>query len=338
MQPYFQDDSVTLYQGAAVKVLAELPPASVACIVTSPPYFGLRSYGDSPDEQGGEPTLPDFIAGLRDVFREARRVLEPGGTMWVNIGDTYSSKANARIAYTGNRAKGHGNIAGVTPPQRNTTKEAPYKSLLMVPERLAMSLVDDGWLLRNRITWHKTNGTPESVVDRFTAKSEALFLFSKSTRYWFDLDSLREAHTMRPQRRLAKKVDAIPRGDGQPAQTWASYSKRRDPKVDGHPLGRNPGDCWTIDDPAGAVPEVWSVPTQPFKGAHFAVMAPEIARRAIIGGCRPGGTVLDPYSGSGTTGMVAAQLGHPYIGVDLYKEYLDLSLSTRLANAALLDA
>jgi len=337
-EPYFRDEHVELHHGAALDVLRDLPDASVGCIFTSPPYYGLRAYGHDEREQGTEETVAEFVGGLLEVFREARRVLADDGTLWVNLGDTYSSKANARNTDAGRLGKGHARVPQHVQGQRNTTAVAPYKSLLMIPERFALAMTDDGWLLRNRVTWVKTNGTPEPVTDRFTAKSEAMWLFTPGPRYWFDIDAVREPHTSRPQRRLAKKVDKVGRPDGQSPQTWAAMTDRPEPAHDGHPLGRNPGDSWVVDDedPAQFMDEVWRIPNRPFPGAHFAVMNPDVARRAIKAGCKPGAAVLDPYSGSGTTGMVAAELGHPYVGIELYEKYLDLSLRTRLAQSSLL--
>ena len=191
----------------------------------------------------------------------------------------------------------------------------------MVPERVAMAMIGDRWVLRNKITWHKPNATPESVNDRFTTKREPIYLFSKRPRYYFDLDALRERGNGGAQ--------------GRPlADNW---------NRDTHPLGRNPGDHWLIgdhDEDMALMDDLglnaWTIPTHPFPGAHFAVMTPEVARRAIVAGARPGGVVLDPFSGAGTTGMVAAKHGHPYIGVDLYEQNLRLSLETRLQMGALL--
>jgi site-specific DNA-methyltransferase (cytosine-N4-specific) len=186
----------------------------------------------------------------------------------------------------------------------------PPKNLLMIPERVAMALQDDGWTLRNKIVWHKTNAMPSSVADRLSNRYEHLFLFSQAERYWFDLDPIREPHTMRPQRRPSghktrQKLGVLP------AQTF-STSQRDEPGVDGHPLGRNPGD-------------VWSIPTRPYPQAHFAVFPIDLPLRCIKAGCRPGGTVLDPFSGSGTTGAAARQLGRRYIGIDLNPAYHDLA-------------
>jgi DNA modification methylase len=293
MKAYYADDAVTLYQGDALTVLKELPPGAADCIVTSPPYYGLRDYGTE-GQYGLEATPGEYVETMRAVFAEARRVLADDGTFWLNIGDSYSSKANAGKAFTKNRGR---NLQPVGfPPQLNTTADVPEKNLLGIPWRVAFALQDDGWILRNDIIWAKPNAMPESVTDRLSTRHEHLFLFSKSRRYAFDLDPIREPLE-------------------HPDKTGHDYGNG----------GRNPGDVWTI-------------PTQPFPGAHFAVMPQQLAARAIQAGCKPHGTVLDPFSGSGTTGLAAARHGRRYIGIDLSADYLDLSLRTRLAQTALFDS
>ncbi len=187
----------------------------------------------------------------------------------------------------------------------------PDKNLLGIPWRVAFALQDDGWILRNDIIWHKPNAMPESVTDRLSNRHEHLFMFSKSRRYWFDLDPIREPHESTPDRAggTAPRGQKAIRASG---PNSGAYSER----------GRNPGDVWTIA-------------TQPFSEAHFATMPPALAERCIQAGCKPGGTVLDPFSGSGTTGLAAARRGRRYVGIDLNADYLDLSLRTRLAQPSL---
>ncbi len=316
--PYFTDDTVTLHHGDALEVLRTLPSASIDCVVTSPPYFGLRDYGVN-GQLGAEESPQEFVDALVAVLREARRVLAEDGTLWLNLGDSYAGRANAGRAFTKNRGR---NVQPVGyPVQRNMTAHAPYKSLLGIPWRVALAAIDAGWLLRSEVIWAKPNGMPESVADRPSAKHEHVFLLTKGPSYWFDLDAIREPHTMRPQRRPGgRPTDETPRQD-QPRQSW-STAARDDLGVDGHPAGRNPGDVWTIA-------------TRPFTGAHFATMPLALAERCVVAGCRPGGTVLDPFSGSGTTGLAAARHGRRYVGIDLNADYLDLSLRTRLRDRAL---
>ena len=299
MSIYYQNETVTLYHGDALEVLASLDAGSVDCIVTSPPYFGLRDYGVG-GQIGAEDSPAEFVAALVDVFREARRVLADDGTLWLNLGDSYASGSRTAYANTGKAA---GRIGTTRPPSA-----LPAKNLLGIPWRVAFALQDDGWILRNDIIWHKPNAMPESVRDRLSKRYEHLFLFSKKPRYHFDLDAIREPilkgaagsefHTGKTGGHQLGRASSRPRGT--------------------HPNGKNPGD-------------VWSISTQPFTGAHFATFPIALPERCVLAGCKPGGTVLDPFSGSGTTGMVAAKHGRRYVGIDLNADYLDLSLNTRLA-------
>ncbi|MFC8531884.1 DNA-methyltransferase [Nocardia sp. NPDC057227] len=310
MSIFHQDDSVTLHHGDALEVARTLADGAANCIVTSPPYFGLRDYGQ-PGQYGLEGSPAEYVATMRELFAELRRVLADDGTLWLNLGDSYAGKpasgrgkasalASRSVAA---RQGGGGYVTGL-----------PDKNLIGIPWRAAFALQDDGWILRNAIVWHKPNAMPESVADRLTTRYEQVFLFSKKPRYWFDLDPIREAHIY---------ANAGTAGSG----GWADGQSRGVPTNGarhqfGHSEGRNPGD-------------VWEIPTTPFPGAHFATMPPALAERCILSGCRPGGTVLDPFSGSGTTGLAAARHGRRYIGIDLSDEYLALSLRTRLQQPGL---
>jgi DNA modification methylase len=308
-EPYYSDDTVTLYNGDALAVLGELPDGSVNCVVTSPPYYGLRDYGE-PGQYGLEATPAEYVERMREVFAEVRRVLAVDGTLWLNLGDTYAGKANAGASVGRTR---RADRAELIPPRVNSTAEAPYKSLLMVPERVAWSLIEDGWCLRNRIVWHKPNAMPESVVDRLANRHEVAFLLVRSARYWFDLDAVREPQEGRGQRHK-----------GRSGYREDHPSKGRVLARALHPLGRNPGDVWTI-------------PLAPFPEAHFATFPPDFAERCVLAGCRPGGTVLDLFAGSCTTGMVALKHGRRFVGIDLSQKYLDLALRTRLSQTALIE-
>ncbi|WP_037616358.1 DNA-methyltransferase [Streptomyces aureus] len=304
--PYYRDQQVTLLLGDALDTLRTLPDGAVDCIVTSPPYFGLRDYG-TPGQYGLEATPAAYVETMRVLFAEARRVLADDGTLWLNLGDSYAYPPGSthRQGQTGQRKD-----CTFTAETIRGTTALPTKNLIGIPWRAAFALQDDGWILRNEVIWYKHNAMPESVTDRLSSRHEHLFLLTKASRYSFDLDAIREPHSMRPQRR--------PRGHKErqrlgvlPAQTH-STSQRDEPGVDGHPLGRNPGD-------------VWDITTKPYPAAHFAVFPIELPLRCIKAGCRPGGTVLDPFSGSGTTGAAARQLGRKYIGIDLNPDYHDLA-------------
>ncbi|OZE13355.1 site-specific DNA-methyltransferase [Rhodococcus sp. 05-2255-3B1] len=297
--PYYQDDTVTLHHGDALDVGRQLEPGSADCIVTSPPYFGLRDYGVD-GQIGNELTPTHYIGRLAFIFDELHRVLADDGTMWVNLGDSYE----------------------------------PSKNLRLMPARLAFALQGMGWILRNDAIWAKQNGMPESVTDRLTNRHEHLMLFVKNRSYHFDLDAIREQYdgdrplSRRSRSGATNKENSIAKPWGRPEATPPGSAPQSNFGPSGerngkfHPQGRNPGD-------------VWSIATQPFPGAHFATMPVALAERCVMAGCKPGGTVLDPFSGSGTTGLAAARHGRRYVGIDLNRSYLDLSLSTRLAQGGL---
>lgn len=287
-EPYYSDDRLTLWHGDSLATMARLPERSVDCIVTSPPYFGLRDYGNE-GQYGLEESPAAYVETMRALFSEARRVLADDGTLWLNIGDSY----------------------------------APSKNLLGIPWRTAFALQDDGWTLRAEVIWAKRNCLPDPAKDRPARAHEQVFLFSKGRSYWYDADAIREdsdpgqeAHNQRYAKEYAGHT-ARAATTGQPGN------------VNNVGIHSRPG--------KGGRParSVWSISAQPFPEAHFAVMPPELAERCVLAGCKPGGVVLDPFSGSGTTGMVAAKRGRRYVGIDLSRDYLDLSLRTRLAQTAL---
>jgi DNA modification methylase len=308
-EPYYSDSSATLWHGDSLTMLRQLDAGSVDCCVTSPPYYGLRDYGVE-GQYGLESSPAEYVETMRQVFSEVRRVLADDGTLWLNIGDSYASDSKWGGSTGGKHVAALHGDTGVGRGRRSTG--LPDKNLIGIPWRTAFALQDDGWILRNAIVWHKPNAMPESVTDRLAGRYETVFLFSKSRRYWFDLDSIREAHAESTIAAAARaRVPYVAPGQKPNAKTRAMAE-----------AGANPGD-------------VWAVNTQPFSAAHFAVMPVSLAQRCISAGCKPGGTVLDPFSGSGTTGLAAAKLGRKYVGIDLSSEYLDLSLRTRLQQAGL---
>jgi site-specific DNA-methyltransferase (cytosine-N4-specific) len=264
---FHSDDQVTLWLGDALDVLRELPGASVDCIVTSPPYYKARDYKIA-GQYGQEASPAEFVSKLRDVFAEARRVLAADGTCWINIDDSYANK-----------------------------------SALLVPERLLISLADDGWIVRNKGVWHKRNAMPEKAQDRLSHKWEHLFLLTRQGRYHFDLDAIRNPITEERAQHdrnaaLNRHVYAAPGTNHGTGPTTLHRTA--------NPLGSNPGD-------------VWDIPKRPGRhaGKHYATFPIDLPLRAIKAGCRPGGVVLDPFSGTGTTGLAARQLGMRYVGIDL---------------------
>lgn len=267
--------TVEILIGDCRQMLATLPEKSVHCVVTSPPYFGLRDYGVS-GQLGLEPTPEEFVAAMVEVFRDVRRVLRDDGTLWLNLGDSYGGK----------------------------------KQLLGIPWRVAFALQTDGWYLRQDIIWHKPNPMPESVKDRCTKAHEYIFLLSKELRYFFDADAIKE---------IASEF-------GKPSVRKETGRRFRDANAgigDGmrtRPVGRTCGNPERRNKRS-----VWVVIPKPFKGAHFATFPPNLIEPCVLAGCPSGGTVLDPFGGSGTTGLVAQAHGRSAILCELNPEYATMA-------------
>ena len=327
--PYYEDDMVTLHHGDAETVAATLEPRSVQTIVTSPPYYGLRDYGVE-GQLGAESSVQEYVDRMVALFRSLRDVLADDGTLWINLGDSYS----ASISGTGGYSE-KSTLSGYTSentkhrrendkPGRRIARTVPPKNLLGVPWRVAFALQADGWILRSDIIWAKPNPMPESVTDRPTKAHEYLFLFAKSPSYYYDADAIAETAKLGPgdtweERKAGGAQKGVNRSTN--AGTKQVHRKGR------HNL--------TPQDGKRNRRTVWDIATVPFPGSHFAVYPPELIRPCILAGSRIGDTVLDPFSGSGTTGMVATQEGRRYIGIDLNSEYLDLSLRSRFAQPVL---
>jgi DNA modification methylase len=321
---YHRDDTLTLLLGKAETVLPTLEAGAVDCVVTSPPYFGLRDYEGNADQIGSEASPAEYVDALGRVFAEVHRVLADDGTLWLNIGDCYYS-GRGNPGPNSADEKQPARRGWVRPLDRPGQAWAKPKDLLGMPWRVTFALQDAGWYLRNAIVWHKPNAMPEPVQDRLSSRHELLFLLTKSRRYWFDLDAIRE-----PLARPEALDRGIVFGGTNAGEGKVGSSARRDGahrSVYGHratagtPKGRNPGD-------------VWSINTRPLTDAHFATFPVELPRRCILAGSRPGGTVLDPFSGAGTTALAAQQLGRRAIGIDINAAYHDIALR-RMADAPL---
>ena len=321
MTLYYEDDSVRLYHGDALAELCKMPDRSVDCCVTSPPYFGLRDYGVD-GQLGLEASPAEYVAAMVAVFAEVRRVLADDGTLWLNLGDSYASHPTGHKPDDGAlHTRGGRTIASYQPGTGQTPYGIPSKNLLGIPWRVAFALQDDGWTLRNDIIWHKPNAMPESIQDRLSNRYEHVFLLAKSRRYFFDLDPIRETRSEATMKRYETPFSSSgPYGTRKPGARERGVQTYDTDNL--NPAGKNPGD-------------VWSIPTAPFAEAHFAAFPPALAERCVLAGCKPGGTVLDPFSGAGTTGYAATKHGRRYVGIDLSSDYLDMSLRTRLAQGVL---
>ncbi len=302
-------------QGDAYDVLKTFPDRYIDMCLTSPPYWALRDY-DVDGQLGLEPTFEEYITKLCDIFDEVKRVLKNSGTCWVNIGDTYSATRWSDSAGTSFMNKGK-NLHKNQVFQKNTN--LPDKCLVMIPFRFAIEMVNRGWILRNTIIWHKPNCLPRSMKDRFTDDYEYLFFFVKSKKYYFEQQFEPYTQPMNRWGGQRLKANGVSKWDHGTGQT--NY-RNRDMRP--NPLGRNKR-C------------VWSVPTKPLKAAHFAIFPNAICETPIKAGCPPGGVVCDPFMGSGTTCVVASQLGRRFIGIELNEAYVRIA-QERLVQATLLNA
>lgn len=337
--------TVRFITGDALTELRNLPGASVQCCVTSPPYFGLRDYGVD-GQMGLEATPDEFVAGMVGVFREVRRVLRDDGTLWLNIGDSYAGSwgAQGRNGEMSDRSVVQARSIDAHPVRKSMTGSTKHlsgvkaKDLIGIPWMLAFALRADGWYLRQDIIWSKPNPMPESVRDRCTKAHEYLFLLSKGPRYYYDQDAIAEPISAASVARLAQNVaDQV--GSGRvPGKTngtmkavsRSSGNKERKPgSARGCPEGSGSNVCGSIpwEGTTRNKRSVWEVATQPFKQAHFATFPPALIEPCILAGCPAGGTVLDPFGGAGTTGLVADRLGRDAVLIELNPEYVDIAQS-----------
>jgi site-specific DNA-methyltransferase (adenine-specific) len=324
-----------IHVGDCLTSLRAMPDQSVQTCITSPPYFGLRDYGV--DGQIGLEATPDaFVARLVEVFREVRRVLRDDGTLWLNLGDSYNSIGSVRAGKNDNQngvgaskrmwregaARADGSVRSDGMSRRNMDgTHAPGlkpKDLIGIPWRVAFALQADGWYLRQDIIWHKPNPMPESVTDRCTKAHEYVFLLSKSARYYFDADSIKEGavNTKMPGRKI-KQTTHYGEMNGGNAGLTSFIGKYHE---EGLPKHRNRRSVWTVT-------------TKPFKGAHFATFPPDLIEPCILAGCPVGGVVLDPFGGSGTTAGVALKNGRKAVLCELNPQYAAM-IPTRIAAIA----
>jgi DNA modification methylase len=298
----------------------------VQTCVTSPPYFGLRDYGVD-GQIGLEQTPEKYIAALVEVFRCVRDVLADDGTLWLNIGDSYA----ARVRQTKPETAGEltRNSKGVLIDYKRARPEGyKEKDLIGIPWMLAFALRADGWYLRQDIIWHKPNPMPESVRDRCTKAHEYIFLLSKSERYYFDGEAIKEQSVTPAELQIAKRNKAPHKGqrDSGMRETTGGFDKIT--KIYETRNRRS----------------VWTVPTRSYKGAHFATYPPLLIEPCILAGSRPGDIVLDPFMGSGTTAAVAIQHGRHYLGCELNAEYCVLqqqriaaAMTSRISQLSIFD-
>jgi DNA modification methylase len=339
--------------GDARALLRDLPDGCARCVVTSPPYYGLRDYGVR-GQLGLEDTLQEYLDDVVGIFREVRRVLAKDGTLWLNLGDLHSTQPPGKRTVDErpdsplyNRKR----LRESTTITRGTFGGLQRKQLVGLPWRVAFALQADGWILRSEIVWSKRNPMPESVKDRPTRAHEFVFLFARQRFYHYNADAVRErtTGTARPRgagvNPKARTNERLPSGwdtgESSHHEKRGRYERNGDAvaaRVDGEVsarMGRGPG--WrsrqnasfsaSVSDVVASrnLRSVWDLPTQPFKGAHFATYPEALVEPCILAGTEPGDLVLDPFCGSGTTGLVARRFGRSFLGFELNPEYADLA-------------
>lgn len=308
--------SVDIYEGDCREVMANLQEKSVHCCVTSPPYFGLRDYGND-DQIGLEQTPDEFVEALVGVFREVKRVLRDDGTVWLNLGDSYCNSNGFARASANYQREGR-NDAPANDRNLKHLHAAGYKTkdLIGIPWRVAFALQADGWYLRQDIVWNKPNVMPEAVKDRCTKSHEYIFLLSKSPKYYYDYEAVKEDAVYTDHKAgkgkleyEGKKSQGEDNGETNSKKAFAVVTEKRNRR------------------------SVWTVSPKAFHDAHFAVYPPELIEPCILAGCPEGGTVLDPFGGSGTTGVVADRLKRNAILVELNQNYIEIA-KNRIENDA----
>jgi DNA modification methylase len=322
--------SVRILTGDCRKVLRSLPDESVHCVVTSPPYFGLRDYGVA-GQIGLEPSPEAFTDELVAVFSEVRRVLRNDGTLWLNLGDSYANDGKWGGETGGKQAYLDENNRKRVGREKRVTGLKP-KDLIGIPWRVAFALQAAGWWLRSDIVWQKTNPMPESVTDRPTKSHEYLFLLSKAQSYYYDAEAILEPVSPNTHARLSQDVAAqvgSARANGGAKTNGNMKAVGRGPKTTeaGSGIKNNESFAAAVCLPVTQRNKrtVWTTSTAAFKGAHFATFPPDLIEPCIKAGCPKGGAVLDPFGGAGTTGLVADRLGRDAILIELNPEYAGMA-------------
>ena len=294
----------TILFGDCKETLSAFLPKTARMCVTSPPYYGLRNYGDEDKQIGQENTPEEYIQNLVEVFRGVRDVLTDDGTLWVNIGDSYYNYRPGKAYVKQTVSKTNQDLPEYSPKRSNRLDGLKEKDLIGIPWMLAFALRADGWYLRQDIIWHKPNPMPESVKDRCTKSHEYIFLLSKNKKYYYDHEAIKE-----------KAV-----GERWGGNTPINMNNTKDTSNQFSGLTRPRKMVYDKRNKRS----VWKVTCKPYKGSHFAVYPPELIVDCIKAGSQVGDCVLDPFMGSGTTAMVAKSLGRDYIGCELHEDYGNL--------------
>jgi len=324
--------NIKILQGNCIDKIKELEDNSIDCVVSSPPYFGLRDYGT--DEQFGlEKTYQDYLANTVKVFETFKPKLKDTATIWWNVGDSYSS--GSRTSTTNQSLRGNKDYGVTRTPVQNDIKE---KDLLMIPNRVAIALQEAGWYIRSEIIWHKPNPMPESVKDRPTSCHEKIWLITKNKKYYYDAEAIKEPITDTTAIRLLQKnidnQEGSSRANGgmkSNGNMKAMGRKKFDKNMGGSGTsfvdhsGYKKADGTYMINPTRNKRNVWTVTTKPFKGSHFATFPKDLIEPCIKAGCPENGIVLDPFGGAGTTGIVSALNNRNAILIELNPEYIKIA-------------
>jgi len=334
-------------QGDVIERLRYMPAESVQCVVTSPPYWGLRDYG-TPGQLGLQRTPEEYVAKMVEVFREVRRVLRRDGTLWLNLGDSYAQNGGPgwqgkTIQRANRRFTAVRDTVALRDHGRNAAHGLKPKDLVGIPWRIAFALQADGWWLRSDIIWAKPNPMPESVTDRPTKAHEYLFLLAKSASYYFDQEAVKE--NGKPD--MGPPMAGFATEGEHTAVAWnrpAGKHSATDPQASGRRITKNVArrraEGGPHDAPFGPkrnIRSVWTIPTQPFPEAHFATFPVKLVEPCIKAGSRPGDLILDPFAGSGTVGVVALRLTRSFLGIELKSEYCEMARRRITDDAPLLN-
>jgi len=290
--------------GDSLELLKTIDDECVQTCVTSPPYWGLRDYGNDA-QLGLEPTPEQYVQNMVELFREARRVLKKDGTLWLNLGDSYA-RVGGDNRDAGRHWDGRENNPNTSHNRYASDIGLKPKDLVGIPWRVAFALQADGWYLRQDIIWHKTNPMPESVTDRCTKSHEYIFLMTKSAQYYYDHEAIKERSTESTEKRLSQPLLKKQKGSN------------RVPN-------KSNGNMKAVGGDMRNKRSVWTVATKPYKEAHFAVFPDELIKPCILAGSAKGDIVLDPFFGSGTTGLVALRSRRNFIGIELNSEYISIA-------------
>ena len=297
--------TIKILQGNCIEKIKELEDNSIDCVITSPPYWGLRNYNVD-GQLGLESTYQEHIKNIIKLFRIIKPKLKDSATIWLNYGDSYATTVNGRSAAK-TKEIGNDDRGFVDKPFSTIQGSIKPKDLVMIPNRIAIALQDDGWWIRSEIIWHKPNPMPESIKDRPTSCHEKIWLITKNKKYYYDADAIKEPCKVQVSKKTKIRFGGNKYGD--------SKDKHHQTKS-----GNN-----YVDTGLKNKRNVWTVSTKPFKDAHFATFPKDLIEPCIKAGCPKGGIVLDPFGGSGTTGIVAALNNRNAILIELNKEYVNIA-------------